>query len=97
MIPHNKEMVKSYRDKPFAFIGVNSDGDRSVVQKITKDQGLNYRNAVDGKGLGPIAKAWHVNGWPTIYIIDAAGVIRNKFLGSETKKLSEAVDALLKK
>lgn len=97
MIPHNKEMVETYKDKPFALIGINSDGDRSALQKIIKEQGLNYRNAVDGSTSGPIAKAWNVHGWPTVYVIDQGGIIRNKFIGVDPKQLTDAVEALLKK
>ena len=90
-------MVETYKDKPFALIGVNSDGGRSALQKIIKEQGLNYRNAVDGTTEGPIAKAWNVRGWPTVYVIDQEGVIRNKFIGVDPKQLTDAVEALLKK
>lgn len=90
-------MVETYKDKPFALLGVNSDGGRSALQKIIKEQGLNYRNAVDGTTEGPIAKAWNVHGWPTVYVIDQEGVIRNKFIGVDPKQLTDAVEALLKK
>ena len=43
MIPHEKEMVEKFKDKPFAFIGINSDGDRSVVQKILKENEITWR------------------------------------------------------
>ena len=49
------------------------------------------------KGLGtdgPISKTWNVRSWPTIYVLDAKGVIR--FKGVHDKKLDEAVDQLLK-
>ena len=90
-------MVETYKDQPFALVGVNSDGGRSALQKIIKEQGLNYRNAVDGTTEGPIAKAWNVHGWPTVYVIDQKGVIRNKFIGVDPKQLTAAVEALLKK
>ena len=89
-------MVETLKDKPFALLGINSDGDRSVLQKIIKDQGLNFRNAVDGSTSGPIATAWNVQGWPTVYVIDAEGVIRNKFIGVDAKVLTKAVEDLLK-
>jgi peroxiredoxin len=88
-------MVEAYKGKPFALVGVNSDGDRSALQKIIKEQGLNYRSAVGGSTSGPIAKAWNVMGWPTVYVIDQKGIIRNKFIGVDPKKLTEAVEALL--
>ena len=83
MIPHEKEMVEKFKDKPFALIGINSDGDRSVVQKILKDNEITWRNALDGTTRGPLATAWNVRGWPTIYVIDAEGVIRARNLRGE--------------
>ena len=97
MIPHNRALVETYKDKPFALIGINSDGSRSALQKIIKEQNINYRNAVDGSTKGPIAKTWNISGWPTIYVIDAAGVIRAQVLGADNRKLTEAIEAALKK
>lgn len=88
-------MVQKYKDLPFALVGVNSDGDRSALQKIIKEQGINYRNAVDGTTSGPIATAWNVRGWPTVYVIDQNGIIRNKFIGVDPNELTKAVEALL--
>jgi hypothetical protein len=34
MIPHEKAMVDRLRDKPFALIGINSDGDRAVSKQL---------------------------------------------------------------
>jgi hypothetical protein len=94
MLPHEKEMVEKFKDRPFAFIGINSDGDRSVVQKILKENGITWRNAVDGSTSGPLATSWNVRGWPTIYIIDSKGVIRARNL--RDKEMENKVDELLK-
>ena len=95
MLPHNKEMVESYKDKPFALIGINSDGDRSALQKILKEQNLTYRNVVDNSTHGPIATAWNVHGWPTVYVIDDKGIIRKKFIGVDPAQLTAAVNEAL--
>lgn len=88
-------MVNEFKDKPFALVGINSDGGRSALQKVIKEQKLNYRSAADGTTSGPIATAWNVHGWPTVYVIDAKGVIRNKFVGVDPNELTKAVKALL--
>jgi hypothetical protein len=93
MIPHEKEMVEKFKDKPFALLGINSDGDRSVVQNILKDNEITWRNAIDGSTSGPLATAWNVHGWPTIYVIDAKGIIRARNL--RDKDLESKVDELL--
>jgi hypothetical protein len=81
MIPLEKEMVKRLADRPFALIGINSDGGQAALQKIIKEQGLTWRHAVDGSTAGPIATRWNVSGWPTTYILDSKGVIRFRDLG----------------
>ena len=93
MMPHEKEMVVRLKDKPFQLIGINSDGDRSVVQKILKEQNVTWRQAVDGSTEGPLASSWNIHGWPTIYIVDSKGVIRFKNL--RDKPMEEAVVKLL--
>lgn len=93
MIPHEKEMVERLKDQPFALIGINSDGDRESLQKILKDNGIGWRQAVDGGTDGPLATRWNVHGWPTIYVLDAQGVIRQRDLRDEA--LEDAVKQLL--
>lgn len=93
MLPHEKEMVVRLKDKPFQLIGINSDGDRSVLQKILKEQNITWRQAVDGSTEGPIATSWNIHGWPTIYILDSKGVIRFKNLRDQP--LEDAVVKLL--
>lgn len=93
MIPHEKQMVEKFKDKPFALVGVNSDGDRAVLQKIMEENGITWRSAVDGSTQGPIATRWNVHAWPTIYVLDGKGVIRYRDL--RDKPLEEAVEKLL--
>ncbi|TAH37352.1 MAG: TlpA family protein disulfide reductase [Planctomycetota bacterium] len=93
MIPHEKEMVERLQDEPFALIGINSDGDRESLQKILKDNGIAWRQAVDGSTNGPLATRWNVHGWPTIYILDHKGVIRFRDLRDEA--MERAVMELL--
>jgi hypothetical protein len=94
MIPHEKALVERLKDRPFALLGINSDGDAAKVRKIMMDNGIVWRNAVEGGTSGPIAKRWNVTGWPTIYVLDAKGVIRFKDVREEA--MDKAVDELLK-
>jgi len=94
MIPHEKQMVAKMRQKPFALIGINSDGDRSVLQKIMREQGITWHSAVEGSTHGPIATKWNVHGWPTTYVLDAKGVIRYRDVRDE--EMEKAVRTLLK-
>jgi hypothetical protein len=87
-------MVHRLKNEPFAFVGVNSDGKADKVKPKFEKEGVNWRNAIDGTTEGPIAKQYRVQGWPTVYVIDAKGVIRAKDLSGEA--LDEKVDELLK-
>ena len=81
------------KDKPFALLGINSDGDAEKVNAMVKKEGITWRQALDGTTAGPIAKRWNVHGWPTIYVLDSKGVIRNK--GARGKAMDKAVEELL--
>jgi hypothetical protein len=93
MLPHEKAMVERLKNRPFALIGINSDGDRSVVKKILNENGITWRNAIDVSTSGVLARRWNVRGWPTIYILDAKGVIR--YRGLRDQEMEDAVVRLL--
>ena len=76
MLPHEKELVERLKDEPFALLGINSDGTADEVKKILARESITWRQAIDGDTSGPWATKWNVNGWPTIYVLDANGVIR---------------------
>ena len=95
MYPHERSLVERLKDKPFALLGVNSDADRDQLKEVLKKEKITWRSFWNGGSTdGPIAKAWNVHGWPTVYVIDAKGVIRFKHV--REKKLDEGVDELLK-
>jgi len=95
--PYQRLMLELYKDKPFALVGVNSDADLAVAKKGKVDSSLPYRSWWDGytekNTGGPIATAWGVTGWPTIYVLDAKGVIR--FAGLRHEDLLKAVAQLM--
>jgi hypothetical protein len=94
MYPHERSLVKRLADKPFALLGINSDLDREELKKVLKKEQITWRSWWDGGGPnGPIARKWNIRGWPTIYVLDAKGVIRH--CGIRGKALDEAVDKLL--
>ncbi len=80
MYPHERSLVKKLKDKPFALIGVNSDKDLDILRKVRVEKELTWRSFWNGpEGTsGPISQAWDVMGWPTIYILDGKGIIRDR-------------------
>lgn len=93
MLPHEKALVKRQKDQPFALIGINSDGPADKLKEILKKNEITWRQAVDESTSGPLATRWNVSGWPTIYVIDAKGVIRYRDV--RDKEMDDAVEKLL--
>ena len=95
MYPHERSLVKQLAGKPFALIGVNSDGDLDELREVIKEKKLTWRSFQNDAGKdGVISDLWGIKGWPTIFIIDAEGVIRWKGHGGDidgeiTKLLAE--------
>ena len=95
MYPHERSLVKRLANEPFALIGMNSDRNLEKLKGVMKEKGITWRSFWDGGGTGgPIATRWGVSGWPTIYIIDHEGRIRN--IGARGEQMDEVVDDLLK-
>ena len=82
MYPHERSLVERMKDRPFALIGVNSDTSLEKIKEVVAEEKISWRsfwNGPEGPD-GRISSLWNVKGWPTIYIIDHEGVIRNKNL-----------------
>jgi|SRR5215469_1785769 len=97
MYPHERSLVKKLADKPFALIGVNSDQDKAELKKAMEKENITWRSFWDVTTSGPIATRFAIEGWPTLYVIDAKGVIRHKHVGSPGDKvLDDEIEKLLK-
>jgi len=97
MYPHERSLVEKHAHKPFVILGVNSDKDRNELKKVLEKERITWRSFWDGgTTLGPIATAYNVEAWPTIFVLDAKGVIRYTSVGADEKKLDEAIESLLK-
>jgi peroxiredoxin len=97
LIPHERALAAKLSDRPFTLLGVSGDEDRDGAAKIARDAGVTWRSWWDGGKEGKLATAWNVRGWPTVYVIDREGTIRNKWFGApDPAALEEAVDTLLK-
>ena len=81
--------------KPFALIGVNTTPKEPPELKAVMDlENLPWRSFAD---KGGIVRTWNLSGTPTIYLIDHAGVIRNKWVGAPgAKAIDEALEKLIR-
>jgi len=94
MYPHERSLVKRLEGQPFVLIGINSDSDKTQLKSVMEKEQITWRSFWDGGSTnGPIATRWNVSGWPTVYVLDAKGVIR--FRDVREDAMDKAVDALL--
>jgi hypothetical protein len=73
-------LVERFAGRPFSPVGINVDNNRDSAKRVVEQYKFSWRSFWCGpKGsLGDIPQAWNVQSWPTIYVIDHAGVIRSK-------------------
>ncbi len=95
MYPHERSLVKKLADKPFALVGVNSDSDLKKLKERMKQEQITWPSFTDGSTSGPISTEWSVRGWPTIYILDAKGIIRYQSVGADERAIDETLKTLL--
>jgi hypothetical protein len=78
---------------------VNADEDRQDPKALAEAGKVNWRSWWDGPD-GPIVRQWNIDGFPTIYLIDAKGVLRYKvpFASREAmeRDIEKNIDKLLK-
>ncbi len=96
MFEHERSLVQKYEGRPFALLGVNADDDRETLRAAEKKHHLNWRSWWDAGGA--IAGRWKVKGFPTLFLIDHNGVVREHMEGapSNPKQLDEMIERLVK-
>jgi thiol-disulfide isomerase/thioredoxin len=90
MYPHERQLVKDYGNRPFVLLGVNCDQGKDTLRQLVGQKKVTWRCWRDNTNR--IAHEWQVDGYPTLYLLDQQGVIREIFHGRpEPKKLDEAI------
>ena len=92
-LPHLKELVQLHEGDPFALIGVATDSSLQDYAPKAKAAGLTWRNAWAGGTTGAWPTAWGIQRYPTVYVLDAQGVVR--FVDVRGEALSTAVRSLI--
>ena len=92
MYAHERRLVARLQGKPFAAVSVNADATRATLEESIHKAEITWRCWWDGLE-GPITKQWHIEGIPSVFVIDAQGIIRFKQVQGEA--LEKAVNALL--
>jgi thiol-disulfide isomerase/thioredoxin len=97
MYPHTRAFAERYADEPFEVVGVNSDTQMDRLRQVMEKQRIGWRSFWNGpKGpKGPIARAWAVDDWPTVCVLDTKGVIRYRSATMDIPAIEETIQKLL--
>lgn len=91
MIPHERELVKHLEGKPFVFLSISGDKEKEALTKFLKKTPMPWEHWWNGQG--GMMQTWNIRYFPTIYVLDAKGVIR--FKGVRGAAMDKAVETLL--
>ena len=95
MIPHERTLANRLANKPFALLSVSVDDDKATVTEFHEREKMPWNHWWEGP-TGSNVKLFKVRSFPTLFLIDAKGVIRKKWLmdpGNDV--LDKAVDELV--
>jgi thiol-disulfide isomerase/thioredoxin len=96
MIPHERELVKKMKDKPFVLVSVSADDKKETLQKFLEKEEMPWTHWWDGADTR-LLKTYRVQAFPTLYLIDHSGVIKHKWVGNPgNDKIDAAVEELVK-
>jgi thiol-disulfide isomerase/thioredoxin len=93
MIPHERQMVERLKDKPFALVSISMDAKKETLLEFLAKEKMPWTQWWVGAN-SDLAEDWNIEYFPTVYVIDAKGVIRNEGLIGE--ELEDAVTELLR-
>ena len=96
-MPQLKQVADDFRNDPMAVLGMNIDDDPKDAAFIADKLGLNYPTLL-AKGRDVVPAAYGVTGYPTLIVIDPAGIVRDIRVGYSPhmrEELDQAVRTLL--
>jgi peroxiredoxin len=74
-VPLLKALHSKYSDEA-VILGISVDISVDRVDRTVKAKGMTWPQLADGKGFdGPVAKAYHIQGTPELFVLDRAGRI----------------------
>jgi uncharacterized protein (TIGR03067 family) len=97
MVPHEKSLVNRLPSNSFAVVGVNGDVDPKQLRDVIENENITWRSFKNkAGGQRAISEKWNIPGWPTVYLIDQKGIIRNRWTDTVPPEvLNREVDDLI--
>lgn len=82
-LPAQRALLKTHAERPFAIVGVNADPPGRETTKAIKKANVSWRSFQDetDADTATISDVWNVSAFPTIYLIDHAGIVRKTWVG----------------
>jgi thiol-disulfide isomerase/thioredoxin len=91
-VPHNNELLKKYKDKGLAIIGVcTSSRGQEIFAANARQYGIKYPAARDPELK--TENAWAVSYYPTYAVVDRKGIVR--IVGLHPSRVEDVVKKLL--
>ncbi|MFO0797988.1 MAG: TlpA disulfide reductase family protein [Gemmataceae bacterium] len=96
MIPHERELVKRLEGKAFALVSISADEKKETLTAFLEKEPMPWTHWWAGDD-SDLLRTFRVRAFPTLYLIDARGVIRKKWVGSPANDvLDREIDALVR-
>lgn len=97
MIPHERELVKKMAKKPFVLVSVSADDEKDALVKFLEKEPMPWTHWWDSGAESPVLKKYRVRAFPTLYLIDHTGEIKQKWVGKpEGDALDKAIEEVVK-
>ena len=93
-IPRLEALDAEYRGKGLAVVGLSVDDDDAEVQPYVREHGMRYPVVVDADKR--VMALYGVRGIPVTVLVDRAGLVRRRWLGSGDG-IGDEVEAAVKK
>jgi peroxiredoxin len=93
MYAHERSLVEEMKNEPFTLFGINSDDSPEGVRSAMAREKLTWPILCAGSTEGVVPIQWGVTSWPSLWVLDAKGVIRYRDLRGE--ELTSAVKELV--
>jgi thiol-disulfide isomerase/thioredoxin len=85
MFPHERALVSRLKDRPFVLLGVSGDRSREDILRVQASGDVTWRSWWDGEipknKEHSITAIFDVDAWPTLFLIDHKGVVRERWIG----------------
>jgi peroxiredoxin len=94
LVPEEQRLVETFKDRPFALLGITSDADAELARKTASEHGITWPVWFDGEN-GPIHRDYNIMSWPTLFLLDQSGHIVD--MDVDTRHVEEKITELLDK